>query len=685
MNLKIVHVNDLHGMYFNIPYYQRGYRWETKQVYNLLDDLLEFKDNEDKNSIKQFYCLQPLVVVENKNLRTDDNSKVYDVIDGQQRLTTLFLLMHYLKVRSIFNLRYDRACRKDSNNTDYNDGRLKYDELINKSDDEISKNPDLFYMIQAKKDIDNWFNMKFETYDGIDRYILDSIAPMNYKKQANPFFLSNNDEEDPNDDCQDVRFIWYNASKASVINYKDSIKIFRRLNYGKTSLSAADLIKALLFQCDVYDNVSKPVMKQIAFRMSTEWDAMEKYLQDEFMWSMLSYKQYDRISHIDLILSIVAKDLLQKNEIKTTAAESDSDYEYHIFDKYIQMRKTSGDNYDIIVKDLWTNIQDTFGIFRAWYKNRELYHLIGLYFTLNNSAKSEHIKLIENLLMTYKQKNKKDFIRYIKTEIGKIISIEKLKNDKEEPLKFEDLNYHNNPKHITLILLTYNVNLTMEHSQDRQYFPFNFYRSTQSSLEHIHPQHLHNDEIDFYTLCNWFKEKSSELVDKRKKNKDLNDAIEKLNGTLNLSDEVLEQKTDKDKETFKTKENDYKENESEYSECLAIVDKYFDELADISEDELHKITNMALVDKITNTILGNGLLNQKRGILQRLSDEYDRTNGKSGACTFAGTWKVFNKDFSIAETDPKKTTKSSNLKFWSKVDRENYLKDLENTYNEYVK
>ena len=40
MNLKIAHVSDLSGMYFNIPDYQRGYRWETKQVQELLNDLL---------------------------------------------------------------------------------------------------------------------------------------------------------------------------------------------------------------------------------------------------------------------------------------------------------------------------------------------------------------------------------------------------------------------------------------------------------------------------------------------------------------------------------------------------------------------------------------------------------------------------------------------------------------------
>lgn len=48
MNLKIAHVGDLRGMCFNIPDYQRGYRWETKQVCELLDDLLEFGNSKKK-------------------------------------------------------------------------------------------------------------------------------------------------------------------------------------------------------------------------------------------------------------------------------------------------------------------------------------------------------------------------------------------------------------------------------------------------------------------------------------------------------------------------------------------------------------------------------------------------------------------------------------------------------------
>ena len=91
MNLKIAHIGDLKDLCFNIPDYQRGYRWETKQIWELLDDLLEF--NTLKNGA--FYCLQPLVVV--KNTAFQNSSKiVFDVIDGQQRLTTMFLILNYL-------------------------------------------------------------------------------------------------------------------------------------------------------------------------------------------------------------------------------------------------------------------------------------------------------------------------------------------------------------------------------------------------------------------------------------------------------------------------------------------------------------------------------------------------------------------------------------------------------------
>ena len=99
---KLVYMNDnprvlnfyhLLNYCFNIPEYQRGYRWEKKQVEDLLNDIKDFIDKRSANLVKEneFYCLQPVVVY-----KTSDYN--YDVIDGQQRLTTLYLILQALKI-----------------------------------------------------------------------------------------------------------------------------------------------------------------------------------------------------------------------------------------------------------------------------------------------------------------------------------------------------------------------------------------------------------------------------------------------------------------------------------------------------------------------------------------------------------------------------------------------------------
>lgn len=62
--------------FYNIPLYQRGYKWSTKEVIKLLDDINGFNLSEDK-----FYCLQNITIVPNDNY--------FNVVDGQQRLSTL--------------------------------------------------------------------------------------------------------------------------------------------------------------------------------------------------------------------------------------------------------------------------------------------------------------------------------------------------------------------------------------------------------------------------------------------------------------------------------------------------------------------------------------------------------------------------------------------------------------------
>src|SRR3990172_5096589 len=76
---------------FYIPAYQRGYRWLSLQVTQLLEDIREFSQRRNPQP-EEFYCLQPLVI----KVRS---SGEFEVVDGQQRLTTLLLILRHFNER----------------------------------------------------------------------------------------------------------------------------------------------------------------------------------------------------------------------------------------------------------------------------------------------------------------------------------------------------------------------------------------------------------------------------------------------------------------------------------------------------------------------------------------------------------------------------------------------------------
>ncbi|HEY0667922.1 MAG TPA: DUF262 domain-containing protein, partial [Sphingobacteriaceae bacterium] len=67
---------------FQIKSYQRGYRWDIENIKTLIDDIIHCSPNS-------IYCMQPLVV-------TVIDDVTYEVIDGQQRLTTFKILSYCL-------------------------------------------------------------------------------------------------------------------------------------------------------------------------------------------------------------------------------------------------------------------------------------------------------------------------------------------------------------------------------------------------------------------------------------------------------------------------------------------------------------------------------------------------------------------------------------------------------------
>lgn len=276
-------VGDIKGQFF-VPSYQRGYRWTQIEVKRLLDDIYT---NGDKP-----YCLQPVVV------KNDGNS--YELIDGQQRLTTLFLIYKYMADCSggflgqpKFTLVYET--RKSSEAFLSNEGRLD----TTKKDENI----DYFHICTAYEVIKNWFEQRDKR---------SVITDFNKYLDAH------------------VSVVWYEVGRK-----EDANALFRRLNIGKIPLTSSDLIKAIFMQDESVNR------KEIALL----WDAMETELQEESFWLFLTDKNKRGYNtHLDLVLDLMAGNTYNSSD------------EYATF-IYFSEQLASKKEYTVA---LWEDIRHTF-------------------------------------------------------------------------------------------------------------------------------------------------------------------------------------------------------------------------------------------------------------------------------------------------------------------------------------
>ena len=188
-----------------IPTYQRGYRWTQLQVTQLLDDIWDFIQTSEEKRRTAFYCLQPLVV-----RKLDDGR--YEVVDGQQRLTTLFILLSHRK--EILTL-----LGKQRFSIDYEtrDPTFLTEIDLERSDENV----DFHHICEAWRAIDGW---------------LKGRDPMQALKLLQ--HLLNDDEAGRN-----VKVIWYELTPGD-----DAVAAFTRLNIGKIPLSEAELVRALFLR-----------------------------------------------------------------------------------------------------------------------------------------------------------------------------------------------------------------------------------------------------------------------------------------------------------------------------------------------------------------------------------------------------------------------------------------------------
>jgi hypothetical protein len=294
-------VGDISGRFY-VPAYQRGYRWGDIEVRRLLDDIWESRDKP--------YYLQPVVVK-----RHGDE---WELVDGQQRLTTLFLIFQYMKSE-----------RLQSSGADYS---LRYETRVDSAaylqglDPDLSrKNIDFFHIYEAYQCISEWF----DAHEGRRQYV------------ANKFYDAL---------FEHVRVIWYEAA-----DDLDAATLFTRLNVGRIPLTDAELVKALLLS----RSRGRLGVTDRALEIAAQWDVIERDLRDPELWAFITGKASEEPTHISLLLDTIAGGPTGRYR--------------PLFHTFETLRKWIAAD----PQEFWNDVVDLHSLVLGWHESRDLFHKIG--------------------------------------------------------------------------------------------------------------------------------------------------------------------------------------------------------------------------------------------------------------------------------------------------------------------
>lgn len=262
--MDMIPIVNLLDKNFLIPDYQRGYRWDKQQVNDMLNDIFEFMKKEKKDD--EIYCLQPLVV-------SKQQGNTWRVVDGQQRLTTIYLILKYINIenKKLYTIKYQTRDRSQtfleglSSSTKENDAMENVD---------FMDNVDFYHIYIVYKAIEEWFSI--------------------------------HKEECPKDVFGDtllnrVNVIWY------CVNNEQETKIFTRLNIGKIPLTDSELIKAMFLNRNNYADGNADEVKSRQHKLANEWYAIENTLQNDEFWLFIHNRFYKKPTRIDFILELMCR------------------------------------------------------------------------------------------------------------------------------------------------------------------------------------------------------------------------------------------------------------------------------------------------------------------------------------------------------------------------------------------
>lgn len=423
ITLKILSLKEKRR--FFVPSYQRGYRWTDFEVWALLDDIWEF---DTQNGTLE-YCLQPLIV-----RRQDDK---FEVVDGQQRLTTLFIFMRIIEEKDsdekpLFLIEYET--REDS---------AAFLSNLSEQTCEDDSNIDYHFMGGAYKTIKKWINDKVEKGAGTASNVRNRL----YDKMMNNVFV-----------------IWYELPQNS-----DPIEMFSKVNVGKIPLTDSELIKALLLNKENF-NINESDKRQT--EISVSWERIERELNNDSFWYFLKNNGNDNPeTRIDLIFELLAMDY--KRNFGLEIQENQPHFSFLILNCVLKQSEVLGKG----VMEIWKDVEKKYEKLRSWYEDFNLYHLIG-YLLAQDKRISDIQKLIgEN----GKKQTLKNLLEGVKEQL---------------PPNIETLIAGKNSKQIRRILLMFNIAVLVCESDKQTRFPFDIFKKEKWDIEHIHATADDSDEPD---------------------------------------------------------------------------------------------------------------------------------------------------------------------------------------------
>lgn len=366
MSVLLKKLHELEGVRFFIPAYQRGYRWTNRQINELLDDINALRG-------ENWYCLQPIVILPMSKERQEEygleGGEWFEVVDGQQRITTIALCIHYMnelqprKPIKEIQLYYETkpiapSTRNFLEGLEINMETHKAIWPWHDIDDFV----DYYYLTRAYEGIDAW-------YDKHDTAWEDLKSKLRNRTQV----------------------IWYELEDD--LNPIDS---FIRTNMGKIPLEDAELIKALFL-------MKEKSTPNIQITMALEWDTIEYALQKADFWGFLRQDSRERHCRIDLIFKLLASNAAE------SLREKIGNDKYSPF-RYLSLLLEKQPNNS---EKVWNEVLDCYQTLEEWYNNADMYHFIGWLLMMGRTLK--------DIFNKYQQIDKTAFEQYLENEVKSLL------------------------------------------------------------------------------------------------------------------------------------------------------------------------------------------------------------------------------------------------------------------------